>query len=449
MPAGTPLASSAGLHLAQPAALGFTALGVIVAVGILARTNEDDRWWSSAMVYAALGLVVALAVSALDVKWLGAETDADVLEHVSEVAVVVTLYATGLQIDRELKLPAWRSVGLLLLVVMPLTIGVLTLLGMGLLGLSLGGALVLGACLAPTDPVLAGDVGVGPPNEGEEEPEARFSLTAEASLNDGLAFPFLLAGLLVVQDGGTSWIGGWLAIDVLYKIAGGILIGVLLGRLAARIALPLRQSERLTNDLDGWLAVAVALAVYGVAQTASTFGFLAVIAAGMAFRRFEHDHEKHEELHAGARRIVQLLELGTIVLVMSTVTWAGLQVPGWKGWLLGVLLVFLIRPTLAMAAMSRRSLKTREERGFVAFFGVRGLGSIYYVAAALGTGVLSAREGTLILWTVIAVVLTSILVHGVLANAGIRGLEWRGDEQRRPSRPRGRSAGSRRAPTVA
>ena len=419
---------------AEPAALGFLALGLIVAIGIAARANEEDRWWSSAMVYAALGLGVAAAIHGLGIGWLEAEKDIAVIEHVAEAAVVVTLYATGLQIDRELRLVGWRSVMLLLVVVMPITIAAVALLGMGLLGLSLGAAIVLGAALAPTDPVLAGDVGVGPP--GEDEPEARFSLTAEASFNDGLAFPFLLAGLLIASDGGTGWITSWLLVDVLYKVVVGVVVGVAMGHLAARVALPLRQNGRLGNDLDGWLAVAVALAVYGAAQVLSSYGFLAAICAGLAFRRFERDHEKHDELHAGAQRIVQLLELGTIVLVMSMVTLTGLRAPGWEGWLIGVLLVFLVRPVAANAVLRKRWLKTPEERGFVAFFGVRGLGSIYYVAAALGTGALDPGEARTVLWTVLAAVLVSVLVHGVTAKAGILGLEHRArvEEEQGPAR---------------
>lgn len=374
------------------------------------------------MVYAALGLTAAVAIHALGVDWIGAETDTSVIEHVSEAAVVVTLYATGLQIDRELKLVAWRSVLLLLLVVLPVTIAAVALLGMGLLGLSLGAAVVLGAALAPTDPVLAGDVGVGPP--GQEDAEARFSLTAEASFNDGLAFPFLLGGLAIAAHGGTGWIGSWALVDVAYKVVVGVAVGAATGHLAARLVLPMRREGRIGTDLDGWLAVAIALAVYGLAQVLSSYGFLAAIAAGLAFRRYEHNHESHEELHAGALRIVQLLELGTIVLVMSMVSLTGLGVPGWQGWLIGVLLVFVIRPVAASAVLRPRWLATPEERGFVAFYGVRGLGTIYYVGAAIGTGVLAPDEGRTVLWTALVVVLVSIVVHGITANAGIKGLEY-------------------------
>jgi len=312
-------------------------------------------------------------------------------------------------------------VAVLLGVLMPLTVAVVAGLGMALLGLSLGAAIVLGGALAPTDPVLAGDVGVGGP-KSEEEPEANFSLTAEASLNDGLAFPFVLLGLVIVADG-AGGLGEWFLLDVLYKVAGGVLIGFAGGWLAAAYILPRRQEQRIGADLDAWLAVAVALTIYGAAQLVSTYGFLAAVCAGLAFRRYERDHENHEELHAGAERIVRLLELGTIVLILSMVTWAGLTLPGWEGLLLCLLLVFVVRPLLGVLVLRPRSLATPQERGFVAFYGVRGVGSLYYVGAALGAGILPEDEASLILWTAIVCVLVSVVVHGVTANAGLRTLE--------------------------
>ncbi len=421
MTSSLPLAASPGLSFGEPAALGVLALGLAVAIGIGARASEHGRPWSSGLVYAALGLIGAAGVAIIGVDWLRADEDVAVVEHVAEICVVVTLYATGLQIDRPLSWREWRTVGLLLGVLLPLTIAAVAGLGMALLGLSLGAAIVLGAALAPTDPVLAGDVGVGGPNS-EEEPEANFSLTAEASLNDGLAFPFVLLGLSVVAEG-AGGLGSWFLLDVLYKVAGGVLVGVLGGWLAARYVLPRRREQRIGADLDAWLAVAVALTVYGAAQLVSTYGFLAAVCAGLAFRRYERDHENHEELHAGAERIVRLLELGTIVLILSMVTWAGLTSPGWAGLLVCLLLVFVIRPVLGLVILRPRWLATPQERGFVAFYGVRGVGSLYYVGAAIGAGVLPADEGATILWTAILCVLVSVVVHGVTANFGLRTLE--------------------------
>src|SRR6185436_14879263 len=127
---------------------------------------------------------------------------------------------------------AWSSTARLLLIAMPVTIGLIALLGSQLLGLSAGAALLLGACIAPTDPVLAGDIGVGPPGD-EDDHEPNFALTSEAGLNDGLAFPFVLAALFMIGEGGSGWIGEWLAADVVYGIAVGVAIGAAIGLAAA------------------------------------------------------------------------------------------------------------------------------------------------------------------------------------------------------------------------
>ena len=144
--------------------------------------------------------------------------------------MVIALFSAGLKLDRPLRWRAWGSVARLLAVAMPLTIAAVALFGTQVLGLSLGAAVVLGAALAPTDPVLAGDIGVGPPGD-EDEHEPNFALTAEAGLNDGLAFPFVLLGLFLAEDAG-GWGLEWLLADVVYAIAGGVLVGAVLRRRA-------------------------------------------------------------------------------------------------------------------------------------------------------------------------------------------------------------------------
>jgi NhaP-type Na+/H+ or K+/H+ antiporter len=114
-------------------------------------------------------------------------------EITSELAVIISLFGTGLRIDNLTSYARWRPTVRLLAILMPMTIVAVALLGWALAGMTLAGAILLGAVLAPTDPVLAGDVQVGRPTEGGEHP-VRFSLTTEAGLNDGLAFPFVVPG---------------------------------------------------------------------------------------------------------------------------------------------------------------------------------------------------------------------------------------------------------------
>ena len=207
----------------------FVGLAVFAAVGAL--SHQHERAFSASLIYLGLGAAAAVALGWLDAGWIDPIGDADLIEHLAEAALVLALFSAGLKLDRPLTFRDWSSVARLLLLAMPLTIGAVALLGDALLGLSAAGALLLGAALAPTDPVLAGDIGVGPPGD-EDEHEPNFALTAEAGLNDGLAAPFVLAGLFVAEQGGTGWVPEWLAADVVYAIAVGVAIGA--GRRHAR-----------------------------------------------------------------------------------------------------------------------------------------------------------------------------------------------------------------------
>ena len=169
-----------------------------------ALSHQHERAFSASLIYLGLGIGAAAVIDLLDVAWLHPIEDAELLEAVSELAIVIALFGTGLKLDRAIGLRSWSIVWRLLGVAMPLTIGAVALFGVHAMGLPLGVALMLGAILAPTDPVLAGDVGVGPPGE-EDEREPNFSLTGEAGLNDGLAFPFLFLGVFVATRDGGDW----------------------------------------------------------------------------------------------------------------------------------------------------------------------------------------------------------------------------------------------------
>jgi NhaP-type Na+/H+ or K+/H+ antiporter len=387
-------------------------VAVFAAIGAL--SHEHERAFSASLIYLGLGVCAAVATTVLGLPWLDPEGDAEVLERITELAVVFALFSAGLKLDRALSWRSWASVVRLLTIAMPLTIGALALFGTQALGLSLGTAIVLGAALAPTDPVLAGDIGVGPPGD-EEEREPNFALTAEAGLNDGLAFPFVLLGLFVAsgQDG---WQLEWALADGLWGILGGIAIGAAAGTLTAWSIVRLRDRELLAPALDGWVAVAATLAIYGVAEVASTYGFLAAFAGGLAFRRYEHGHEVHRRVHDGAEIVEKLGELAVILLLGSLLSLEGLGEPGVAGWLLALLLLLAIRPLAVNLAFVGSRLERPGERAFVAWFGVRGVGSLYYVAAAVAAGSpIPEGERDVLVWTTIACVLLSIVLHGVTA----------------------------------
>ena len=415
MPApALPIAAEPGFSFADPVAIGLLACGLAVFAAIGALSHEGERAFSASMIYLGLGAGASVVIQLVDVSWVDPVEDYELVQRLAELAVIIALFGTGMKLDRPLAWSSWARVTRLLAIAMPLTIGAIALFGSEVMGLSLGAAIVLGAILAPTDPVLAGDIGVGPPGD-EEESEPNFSVTGEAGLNDGLAFPFLLLGLFVAAEGGLDWLGEWALADVAYAIAAGVLIGGLGGYGLGALAVRLRKRRLLDKAFDAWLAIPSVLTVYALAEIAGGYGFIAAFAGGLAFRRYEHSHDDYNRtVHEGAEVVEKIGELAVILMLGSMLTFAGLGEPGVEGWLLVPLLLLVIRPAAVLISLLRSGLPG-SERAFIAWFGVRGVGSLYYLAVAVSTGVLGPDEAKIVTWTAIACVIVSIFVHGTTA----------------------------------
>lgn len=203
--------------------------------------------------------------------------------------MIIALMGAGLKLDRPLGWRSWRITWRLLAVTMPLLILLITLLGCGLLGLPLASAVLLGALLAPTDPVLASDIQVGPPGS-ENEDEVRFSLTSEAGLNDGLAFPFINLAVAMTLADSPGWTWKWLGVDVVWKIGAGIFIGWAIGYGLGLLTFRLPSRAKLSRTGDGFVVLGMTAIAYGVTEMAHGYGFLAVFVAALALRKVERSH---------------------------------------------------------------------------------------------------------------------------------------------------------------
>lgn len=418
--AAIPLAADPGFSFADPWSLGLLFLAVALFAAIGALSQQQERAFSPSLVYLALGAAAAGGLWLLGIEGIGPLRQSSLLEHVTELAVLVAVFGTGLRLHRTQSRRHWGHVIKLLALVMPLTIAAVAVFGVAAMGLSVGAAIVLGSILAPTDPVLAGDVGVGPPGEDEGRTEPEFALTGEAAANDGLGTPFLLLGILVAEVERRDGLGDvlllWLAADVLYAILAAVAIGAVAGYGLAALFVWLRDADLLLHALDGWAGVATALALFALAEAAGAYGFVAGFVGGLAFRRYEYEHEYNRGVHDGMEKVEKFLEFAVILLLGSMLTLAGLRAPGLAGWLLAPLLILLIRPLAVMVSLPGSGLSARSQ-AFLAWFGVKGVASINYVAIAIGAGVLSLEEQSLLFWTTVACVTFSIVVHGVSAEA--------------------------------
>lgn len=337
-------------------------------------------------------------------------------EMTSEICVVIGLFGVGIRIDSLRVWKNWQATVRLLVIAMPLTIAALAFVGMVAAGMTLATGLLLGAVLAPTDPVLASDVQVGKPLEGGEHP-VRFTLTTEAGLNDGLAFPFLYLAMAVIAAGGWSigLIGDWLAVDVAYRITVGLISGLVLGWMLARLLFDFPRENALSKTESGLVAFAGVMIIYGVTELVEGFGFIAVFVAGLTLRRSETNHEYHAKLHdfveALERALTALLLVALGAAIPALLPFFTLQVA-----VISLVLLFVIRPAAAWLALSRTTLPSRE-RFVVALYGIRGVGSIYYLAYAATHIILPNAEQ---LWAIIAfTIVISTILHGFTAGLAI------------------------------
>ena len=412
----------------------FLIIGALFVVMALTGTTLKRLPLTTAIIYMAVGFV--LGTSVLGVLPVDPMEDAALLERVTEMAVLISLFTAGLKLRTPLREGRWKLPLRLAFGSMTLTVGMMALAGVFLLHLPLGAAILLGAILAPTDPVLASDVQVEHPGDRDR---LRFSLTGEAGLNDGTTFPFVMLGLGLLglhPLGEFGW--RWLAVDVGWAVLGGLTIGGVLGTLVGRLVIYLRREHQEAVGQDDFLVLGLITLSYGSALWLHTYGFLAVFAAALALRRIEMQHtgeQPAEEIASMARageaheiatdpqkapaymtetalafneQLERIVELGMVLLLGAMLSRQYLLVEAL--WFVPLLLL-VIRPVATGLGLIG-SHTSRVQRRLIGWFGIRGIGSLYYLSYALQHGLLPDLAHRLTSLT-LAVVVVSIIVHGL------------------------------------
>lgn len=354
----------------------------------------------------------------------GFAANLSIAERFTELVVIISLMGAALKIDRKIGWGSWIMTWRLLSLAMPMTILALAVLGQAMLGLGVATALLLAASLAPTDPVLASDIQVGPPKSGEED-DTRFALTSEAGLNDGLAFPFVMCAIALAQaeQTGEPWLLRWFGVEVIWRLSVGVGVGICLGYVLGWLVFRLPNRAKLSRTGDGFVALGITVAVYGVAEALHGYGFVSVFVAGLALRATERNHDYHQTLHDFSEQLERLLMMVALV-VFGAVIWSSgiLDALTWSAAGYALLAIFVVRPLISWIALSGTTCPPTE-RAVISFFGIRGLGTIYYLAYALPKG---PFEETDVVWGVASLtILISIALHGATVTPVMRLIDRR------------------------
>lgn len=392
---------------------------------------------SPAMLYLAIGF--ALGPSGIGLVQLDPRVHAGLLTVITEIALLISLFAVGLRLRVDLTNRIWWLPVRLGLLGMLVTIFLISLVGVYLLHMPLGLALLLGAMLAPTDPVLASDVQI---KDVGDHDRTRFSLSGEGGLNDGTAFPFAMLGLCLLGVPQASEYGTLAALPLaLWGIAGGLVSGWFMGRLVVFLALYLRANFKQALGMEEFLTLGLIALCYGVAHLIHGIGFLAVFAAGVAMRHIEHhatggrrpaqvigavrvgeEHTVATDPHKAPaymtetilgfnQQLEHIVEFVMVLLLGIMLSGSGLS---WEGGLVALLLLLVIRPLSAVVALVGAHDVTRLQRWLMAWFGIRGIGSLYYLTFALQYQLQSELAARLVP-LVLTVVAISVMVHGISA----------------------------------
>ena len=383
---------------------------VVLLILIVSPRVETKQYITTPIFFLLLGVALFM----LPIPWeLPELTDEPIiLKRITEFGVIVALASAGLKVNKSFSWDTWRLSARLLLITMPLTIGATAFLGWWMAGFVPASAILLGAVLAPTDPVLAKDVQTSDPGTPDQS-SVRLTLTTEAGLNDGLAFPFtnLAIAVAVLGLAPSAWIVDWLLIDLFYKIIVGGVLGVVCGKFLGFLLFSIPEGENI-KIADNVFAIALVFFPYAAAELVSSYGFIAVFVSACIFRQNKPDHEYQERVHRFSVTIEGLME-GILMLIIGGYLVFGVLEPLTFSMIaVSLAIIFLVRPISGLIAFMGSDLP-KHKKWVISFFGIRGIGSIYYLTYGIYMADFPQSDE---LWAItIFIIVVSVIVHGVSA----------------------------------
>lgn len=382
--------------------------GVITLLSALVPNVLRNKHLTPPIIYLAIGALAYFAGT--DYTNLDILQHKDIIKHVSEFVVIIALVNAGLKISKPFSWQTWKYTVLLLGVTMPMTIVAVSLTGYWLLNFMPATALLFGALIAPTDPVLASDLQTTQPSK-KDLSKIRLSLTSEAGLNDGLAFPFTFLAIYMSAKGAdlSSWMVEWFLVEVLYKITAAVIIGFLTGWLLHRLIFKFTDKTHHSNISRGILSLSLTLIPYALTEFAHAYGFIAVFVAACVFSNSETQAKHMDSLHDFTEEIERIFVtfIFLIIGIYVCANFKNLVDPYIIA--TALLIIFIIRPLGGWIALSRTDL-SRYEKIVLSFYGIRGIGSLFYLVYALQET--SFENVAKLIQVTVATIVLSVLIHG-------------------------------------
>jgi len=385
--------------------------GLVALLAAIIPEVLRKKYTSAPIIYLIIGAAVYAFAHRYEVKPL---ENLEEIKHITEFVILVALANAGLRIKEPFKWKTWRNAFRLLVIAMPVTIVAAAFLGWWIIGLAPATAILFGALISPTDPVLASELQTSEPGE-EDTSQSKLGLTAEAGVNDGLAFPFTYLAIFAATKGldYENWIGEWLLHEFIIKIALGVIVGLVCGWLLYKMIFSISTDHDTLGRISrGILSLALLSLPFAITEFIGGYGFLAVFCAACMFSNYEL-HSKHmnslhnfnEELESFVVAVI-FITIGFFIAFHYKIFY-DIQIMG-----TALLMVLVVRPIAGYLSLIKTGLNPFQ-KFVLSFYGIRGIGSLYYLAFALAAAPFTNPEKLIAVTT--ATIFFSVVIHGISA----------------------------------